>query len=117
MNPNVLEHGLTQALPLHIQAAWGCKAIWIVSGNTLRFPPNKQSSFGPRKLRDRIAQEIRDNLRPINCSFNELVHKRKIAFSSNQDVVLFDNGVITMVGNPMGSHGAVYVAVWLIREH
>jgi hypothetical protein len=121
-----LEFGLSRAVPGHVQAAWGARAIYVDPIRTSRrvspkgvrdkhFQPrfdlvwDRQSTFGAEEERKRLQVFLDQFLQKANEEFGRAFLDK----GSRETETLIDNPQGTIVCSCNGSHGYVYLAAWL----
>lgn len=102
-----LSFGYTAGLPEGCKAAWGARLIWPDD-----LLPDRQSSFGDDSTVDALHAWL--NTGPVKAALAEALRLSKSGLrqSDDREVVLYDDEVGTIIGNPNGSYGYFYIAGW-----
>jgi hypothetical protein len=106
---NKLEFGLNAAIPTTAKAAWGARAIYRRGGFDLVWDRQDMQALEPD---DKTAL-----VKILNGGALEAAQKAfaKAGLSSGDSklVTLYEGDGCTMVCNPNGSYGYVYLAAWI----
>jgi len=102
-----LSFGCTRAIPPEVETAWGARFI---------FPDDvlwdRQDLRGPDKEELKIWLN-QGALQKARAKARELAQSGRISQDLEETVVLHDDALGTIVGNPQRSFGYLYVAAWL----
>lgn len=111
-----LSYGATRSLPEGVRAAWGARLIWP---NDLVW--DRQDIAGEEGDRAELATWVNgsrglESIRPLAQALEraaQLARLYELDPGADRTVVLYEDERGTIVGNPQGSHGYLYVAAWL----
>tara|TARA_Y100000034_G_scaffold76992_1_gene92483 strand:- start:515 stop:925 length:411 start_codon:yes stop_codon:yes gene_type:complete len=114
-----LAFGYGCAIPEATEAAWGARAICGggYSGKAyMDLLPDRQGlCYRSKEALDRLTGLLNGGiLRTAQAEYKRLHDSWEIQGSEPNEVVLYDDGTVKMVGNTNGSHGYFYVAAWLV---
>lgn len=109
-----LSFGCVKALPEGVRAAWGARLIWP---NDLVW--DRQDVVGEPDDRSALTEWL--NAGPLRWTLERLSnidghYEGGLSPSENRTITLYKDERGTIVGNPQGSHGYLYVAAWM-HEH
>jgi hypothetical protein len=102
-----LSFGYTAGLPETCTAAWGARLIWPAD-----LLWDRQGSFGVDNKVKALQEWL--NGGPLKAALAEAqrLSRTDLRSSDDREVVLYDDEVGTIIGNPNGSHGYFYIAGW-----
>lgn len=103
-----LAFGLRQ-IPDDVVACWGARLIW--PADLLR---DRQDMVGDEIERERLSKWLNGGaLGEALAEARRLADRHELAPSDDRQVTLVFDDHGTIVANPQGSHGYLYVAAWL----
>lgn len=102
-----LSFGYTAGLPENCKAAWGARLIWP---DDLLY--DRQGRFGEESALDALYGWLNNG--PLKNALAEArrLSQTELRSSDDKEVVLYNDDVGTIIGNPNGSHGYFYLAGW-----
>lgn len=111
---NDLEWGLKAEIPEDAQAAWGARAIQQY--DKLDLLPDRQDSFAVNESMKAgfwAAWGRAGMLGVIRDAYSKLWQAGKFRHDQAETVRIYEDNALVTVGNTNGSHGYVYLAVYL----
>lgn len=111
-NTQILRFGLRDAVPPDAPAAWGARLIYpddLVWDRT--------DAVGHEDVRRALLDYLRKEVRDLPFKKARERHNRgELHQSGVENVILYEDERVKMVGNPRGGSGYLYVAAWFKFE-
>jgi hypothetical protein len=110
---DTLAWGLRNAIPDTATAAWGARFIIYADGG-VDFVPNRTDVVGTTTRKAALLAMLNDKLpkRALIDIISAKIKAYEISTREPNEVVLFDDGELKVVGNSNGSHGYFYVVAF-----
>lgn len=102
-----LKFGCNRALPMEIDAAWGCRAIY--QDGTLDFVWDRQDSFGPDEKENKIFDKLNSGILQLVAKRVEEIQPKG---SSDEVMTFYEDSEFVVMGSPQSSYGYIYLAAW-----
>lgn len=110
-----LRWGYSVAVPADTKAAWGARLILErdarTQGGDLLY--DRQDSFFETQAHGDVLQAKLSLTRPWETPLAALVASGQVRSDEPNEVVVYEDDVLKVVGNSNGSHGYFYIAGWL----
>jgi hypothetical protein len=108
--PEQLRFGLSP--PEGVETAWG--ASWIIDQEGwVDEVWDRTDAIGPDDRRRELLDYLNDHVgRAPHKAAAELLRSGRLRWSDETTVTLYDDEVVTVVGNPRRSFGYLYVGAW-----
>lgn len=107
-----LEFGYNAGVPENVDAAWGARLI-LERGGNVDMLPDRQGFFGDKATVQKICDQLNSNKKQWRDNVKSLYNEYQVRSDEPNEVVVYENDVVKMVGNTNGSYGYFYVAAWL----
>ena len=109
-----LAWGYNAAVPQDAKAAWGARLILtgnsaITGGDLLH---DRQSGWGDKEWRDVLAERL-NRVQPWKQKLATLVYDGRVRMDGDNEVVVYEDAIIKVVGNANASYGYFYMAAWV----
>jgi hypothetical protein len=109
-----LSWGYTAGVPKGVKAAWGARLIlnrdsYRYGGEMLH---DRQSGFGSEEDRNRLQTAL-NKVKPWGKPLATLISDGEVLSTQENEVVVYEDDTIMVVGNSNGSYGYFYLAAYL----
>lgn len=106
-----LRWGYTHAVPEDTKAAWGARLLLTRDGGDLL--GDRQDGWSVDEASAKLLHDRLNLIRPWQQPLGLLVSTGTVRSTEANEVVVFEDDLIKVVGNSNGSHGYFYIAGWL----
>jgi len=109
--------GYSPAVTKEHAAYWGARTIWKGYG-PMDIVHDRQSVLATDKVTaDRLVAHLNGGaLKKANKRLDELANRWEVSPSEPNEVVLYDDASVRIIGNTNGSHGYLYITAQLKEE-
>lgn len=113
MPTHSLAYGLADAVPETAPAAWGARLIINMDGY-VDFPPGRMDVVGDPHAIKSLLDLLGERFPPSALSerIREGLDRREFTTRTSETVTLYADADVTVVANPRGSAGYLYVAAF-----
>lgn len=105
-----LKWGYGSAVPADTKAAWGARLIMTREGGDLL--NDRQGGFGSDEDATVLHASL-NKVRPWRDPLGALIKSGQVRADQPNEVIVYEDDVIKVVGNSNGSFGYFYIAGWL----
>lgn len=106
-----LRFGYPSAVPAEARAAWGARLIMTSDGGDL-LHDRQDGWFDDDDSRDLLHGRL-NRVKPWHKPLGALIAEGTVRGDAANEVVVFEDDLIKVVGNSNGSYGYFYMAGWL----
>ncbi len=109
-----LAFGYEAAVPADTAACWGARLILDRMSHKFGgdLVHNRQALWGVPSARHALTDQL-DRVRPWGQPLATLICEGKVQSHLGNEVTVYEDGLIKVVGNSNGSYGYFYIAAWL----
>lgn len=103
-------------LPDTVRTAWGAR--WIINQEGyVDAVWDRTDATGDDEQRQRLLEHLRSDVQAIpQRKLADMLRSGEVSTRDDHEVVLYEDEVVTVVGNPQASAGYFYVAAYLNEE-
>lgn len=113
-NAKSLSFGYSSAVPEDAKASWGARLI--IDRNSYKrggdMLPDRQGRFGESEDFALLANRL-DEVKPWREPLANLIAAGEVRADKSNEVLLYEDDLIKVVGNSNASYGYFYIAGWL----
>jgi hypothetical protein len=106
-----LQWGYNKAVPEAATAAWGARLILTRDGGDL-LPDRQDIFYDNDDVKKRLADRL-NKAKPWGEPLKALIRKQEVRQDVPNEIVVYEDDAIKVVGNSNGSYGYFYIAGWL----
>lgn len=93
------------------QAAWGARLILTRTGGDLLY--DRQSLIGESEEAKRQLTDRLNTVKPWHEPLGNLIREGHVRATESNEVVVYEDDLIRVIGNSNGSYGYFYMTGWL----